>query len=56
MADKCPQCEGELVERPDSYYWRGQVFPGAYCVECKSLWSVGKGYTDFMEAAMASSR
>ncbi|KKM39531.1 hypothetical protein LCGC14_1564370 [marine sediment metagenome] len=51
---KCPKCGGSTEERPDSYHWRGQYFPGCYCKQCNSLWSQGPGYEQFMEAVKAS--
>ncbi len=47
----CPKCSGELIEREDSYYFRGQLFSGAYCKVCNSLWSQGKGWNEFIDAA-----
>ena len=51
MDKRCPSCDEELIERPNSYGWRGQFFPGAFCKKCNSLWAVGNGHSDFMKAA-----
>ena len=50
----CPSCRGKLIERPDSYGWRGQMFSGAFCKACNSLWSIGEGYGEFMKAVKNS--